>query len=232
MGSKANKVDSATRENFITAEIKVEDASKSIRLFNSYENATRNNIKNDPECEINYNENEIIKNIEIKLDEIPIQTIDTYLYKFPKGKTYKIKYSFKGKLTKTNYMFYSCDSIIKLDLSNFNTKNVTDMSFMFSYCKNLKSLDLTNFNTENVTNMESMFYLCKSLTSLNLSSFNFGKVDNMENMFAYCSSLKKLVVPDLNSFNEKRKKNLGVFEHLIPLPKIISSNSDKCCDCF
>ena len=83
MGSKANKVDSATRENFITAEIKVEDTSRGIRLFNSYENATRNNIKNDPECEINCNENEIIKNIEIKLDEIPIQTIDTYFYKFP-----------------------------------------------------------------------------------------------------------------------------------------------------
>ena len=229
MGSKANKVDSATRENFITAEIKVEDASRDIRLFNSYENVNKDNIKNDPEYEINCNENEIIKNIEIKLDEIPIQTIDTYLYKFPKEKTYKIKYSFKGKLTKTNYMFYSCDSIIKLDLSNFNTKNVNDMSFMFSFCKNLKSLDLTNFNTENVNNMYHMFYFCKSLTSLNLSSFNFGKVNNMNYMFACCSSLKKLVITDLESFNNKKNKSSGIFDDMEYSPKITSSN---CCDCF
>ena len=230
MGSKANKVDSATRENFITAEIKVEDASRGIRLFNSYENATGNNIKNDPNYEINCYQNEIISNIEISLNGTPIKTKETYFYKFPKKKTYKIKYSFKGKLTKTNYMFYSCDSIIKLDLSNFNTENVTDMSYMFSGCRSLKSLDLTNFNTENVTNMENMFYLCKSLKSLNLSSFNFGKVNNMNYMFAYCSSLKKLVITDLESFNNKKNNNSsGIFDDVIELPKITSSN---CCDCF
>ena len=253
MGSKANKVDSAPRENFITAEIKVEDASKSIRLFNSYENANRDYLEG--EFDNFSNEDEIKKNIEIK--SLGTRTEDPYLYKFQTKGKYKIIYSFKKKLTNINSMFYSCDSIIKLDLSNFNTenvtnmskmffgcesltslnlsnfntKNVTDMSSMFSCCRKLKSLDLTNFNTENVTNMDNMFYFCKSLTSLNLSSFNFGKVNNMENMFAYCSSLKKLVVPDLDSFNNKTN-NIALFDDVDYLPKIISSNSDKCCDCF
>ena len=30
---------------------------------------------------------------------------------------------------------------------------VTDISYMFAYCRNLTSLDLSNFNTSNVTNM-------------------------------------------------------------------------------
>ena len=31
------------------------------------------------------------------------------------------------------------------------------MSFMFSECSNLIELDVSNFNTENVTNMRDMF---------------------------------------------------------------------------
>ena len=40
------------------------------------------------------------------------------------------------------------------------------MSYMFYYCSSLTSLDLSNFNTNNVTDMRSMFYNCSSLTSL------------------------------------------------------------------
>ena len=35
-------------------------------------------------------------------------------------------------------MFYDCYSLISLDLSNFNTQNVTDMNRMFYRCKSLK----------------------------------------------------------------------------------------------
>ena len=34
-------------------------------------------------------------------------------------------------------MFYNCNSLTSLDLSNFNTQNVTDMSYMFSNCNSL-----------------------------------------------------------------------------------------------
>ena len=55
-------------------------------------------------------------------------------------------------------MFYNCSKLTSLDLSNLNTKNVTNMSGMFSTCSSLTSLDLSNFNTNNVTNMWRMFY--------------------------------------------------------------------------
>ena len=35
-------------------------------------------------------------------------------------------------------MFVGCKSLTNLNLSNFNTQNVTDMSFMFVGCKSLK----------------------------------------------------------------------------------------------
>ena len=35
-------------------------------------------------------------------------------------------------------MFYGCYSLISLDLSNFNTQNVTNMNLMFYFCDSLK----------------------------------------------------------------------------------------------
>ena len=69
------------------------------------------------------------------------------------------------------YMFYKCSLLTKLNLSKFNTKNVTDMQYLFAYCS-LKTLILSSFNTQNVIDMSSMFYKCSSLTTLFLSSFN------------------------------------------------------------
>ena len=57
-------------------------------------------------------------------------------------------------------MFCNCSSLTSLNLSNFNTKNVTNMSSMFSECSSLTSLNLSNFNTNNFKYiyMSHMFY--------------------------------------------------------------------------
>ena len=55
-------------------------------------------------------------------------------------------------------MFYDCSSLTSLNLSNFNTNNVTNMDSMFYNCSSLTSLILTNFNTINVINMSNMFH--------------------------------------------------------------------------
>ena len=44
-------------------------------------------------------------------------------------------------------MFYYCKNLSKLNLSSFNTNNVTNMSKMFSGCENFSELDLSLFNT-------------------------------------------------------------------------------------
>jgi surface protein len=79
-------------------------------------------------------------------------------------------------------MFAYCSSLTSLDLSNFNTENVTWMTSMFIHCSSLTSLDLTNYNTANVTRMDLMFYGCSSLTSLDLSHFDMSSVTNKSYM--------------------------------------------------
>lgn len=54
-------------------------------------------------------------------------------------------------------MFRNCSGLTSLDLSGFNTQNVTDMRGMFYNCSGLTTLDLSSFNTQNVTNMNLMF---------------------------------------------------------------------------
>ena len=45
-----------------------------------------------------------------------------------------------------------------LDLSSFDTSNVTDMSWMFSDCSNLKTIYASNkFNTNAVSSSNNMF---------------------------------------------------------------------------
>ena len=69
----------------------------------------------------------------------------------------KIQIIIKNPLSNTNYMFFNCNKLTSLNLSNFNTNNVKDMSRMFSCCSSLTSLNLSNFNTNNVNNMSCMF---------------------------------------------------------------------------
>ena len=46
-------------------------------------------------------------------------------------------------LTNMSYMFFKCSSLKELNISNFNTNNVTNMNDMFSGCSNeLKILSL------------------------------------------------------------------------------------------
>ena len=80
-------------------------------------------------------------------------------------------------------MFSHMSSLTTLNLSNFNTSQVTDMKSMFLGTSNLTSLNLSNFDTSQVTDMSSMFYGIYNLAILDLSSFNTSKVTDMRRMF-------------------------------------------------
>ena len=77
--------------------------------------------------------------------------IDNIRYKFEKyfiPKTegiYTIKLKIFCNIKDTSYMFFGCDDIESIDLSLFDSKNVTNMDDMFSGCKNLKSINLSSF---------------------------------------------------------------------------------------
>ena len=90
-------------------------------------------------------------------------------------------------------MFQECKELKYLDLSKFNTENVTDMKNMFYRCIKLKEIKgLNNFITYKVISMNSMFQGCKELEKLDLSNLNISNVNNMESMFSGCSKLYEI----------------------------------------
>ena len=106
-----------------------------------------------------------------------------------------------SQVTEMDGIFCSCELLNYLNLSKFDTSKVKYMYKMFINCKSLKSLDLSNFNTENATLMYYMFYNCYSLSSLNLSGFNTIKVENMSYMFYGCSKLISLDISNFKTLN-------------------------------
>ncbi len=92
------------------------------------------------------------------------------------------------------YGMFSNSQATKLNVSNFDTHNVTDMGGMF-YDSAVTTIDVSKFDTSKVTNMGGMFYNSKTVT-LDLSSFNTRNVTNMMNMFKNSKNLKTIYASD------------------------------------
>ena len=114
--------------------------------------------------------------------------------------------------TSMHEMFRDCSKLESLDLSGFNTSNVSGgtqssngMGFMFYGCSSLKSLDVSSFDTSKLTYMRCMFTDCSSLETLDLSNFNTANVTDMQFMFKGCSKLESI---NVSSFNTSRVTGL------------------------
>ena len=180
----------------ITATLKINNDNSEVKIINSYENSVREGLQLD-NVTIEKNE-EQIKKCFIFINENREKF--EYVKSLEKG-DYTIKYIFPTPLNSTNYMFYKCRNIIKIDLSNFNSKYVTNMCGMFEKCDNLKDINFKNINTSKVKNMSWMFNECYSLTNLNLSHFQTQNVENMICMFNRCKNLIKLDLSNLDAQN-------------------------------
>ena len=99
-------------------------------------------------------------------------------------------------MTETKYMFYHCEKLKKLNLSNFYCPKVSDIFYMFSGCKDLTSLDLSNFNPSSTIKTNYMFNNCENLLFLNLSNWKTSSSD-MGNMFSNCTKLKTLDISNI-----------------------------------
>ena len=114
-----------------------------------------------------------------------------------------------SNVTDMSWMFYQ-SSATTIDLSSFNTSNVTDMSWMFAYSV-ATTLDLSSFNTKNVNDMSFMFDN-SSATTIDLSGFDTSKVTDMERMFYLNSNLKTIYASD--NFNTNAvTSSAGMFDN-------------------
>ena len=70
------------------------------------------------------------------------------------------------KLVEVVNMFFNCSLLTSLDLSSFDTSNITIADSLFSGCISLKTLDLSNFDMSKATNYADMFRDCDNLTHI------------------------------------------------------------------
>ena len=189
-----------------------------------------NSLKNEIRMKIKISKNDINKKIYIfnrnnSILYIDDKIIESENYFIPeKEGIFSIRLILKNLINDCSEMFEYRKHLINIDLSSFNTKNVTNMKRMFANCENLESIDLSSLDTKNVTNMEEMFISCSKLENIDLSSFDTKNVTDMEGMFGSCSKLKNI---DLSSFDTKNVTNMRfMFRFCMNLESIDLSSFD------
>ena len=89
-----------------------------------------------------------------------------------------------SKITDMSSLFYHVfqrRAIKNIDVSLWDTSNVTTMSYMFFGCS-IFNCDISNWDVSKVNNMTCMFYGCYFFNQ-NLDKWNVGKGVNIREMF-------------------------------------------------
>lgn len=119
-------------------------------------------------------------------------TTSSNYYTFTNYMTKLIKW---GNLEIARYGFANCKKLNYIDNkpSRNTFKNVKDMQNMFYGCEIIKTLDLSNYSITNVTNMQNMFGKMTKLESMQVSN-QFVVVANSEGIFENTDKLSAIIV--------------------------------------
>lgn len=137
-------------------------------------------------------------------NKISLRTDGSYMFNNMKGLTYVDLSMFDTSATRALVgLFQGCRDLVSVDLSTFNTKNVTDMKYMFDLDPEnnnaLSSITLgSNFNTSKVTSMRYMFCHINNISSLDLSMFD---TKNVQDFYGFICYAPKLYEIDLGTFD-------------------------------
>ena len=198
-------------KNIIKGMIEVEDDYKDIAIFNQ--------LVEDEGFDVYLNDEkvEIIKSYKILYKN----------FKNQKGKK-EFKIIFKDKIPNLERIFQGCSDLISLDLTNFDTTNITSMGYMFNKCHKLKEIKgINKFNTSKVNNMRTMFQECKEIEYLDLSNFDTSNVTDMGWMFCNCNNLKSLNLLKFELKNNCNTQNMFAFNSKDACKFITNNNNLK-----
>lgn len=126
---------------------------------------------------------------------------------FTKMETIDLSSFNTSEVTTMNTMFYMMNSLKSIDVSGFNTSKVTDMNAMFDLTGVIEQLDVSNFDTSNVTDMKWMFFGLNKLKKLNLTNFDTSRVTNMYGMFDAMTDVSEIKFG--TNFNTRNVTNMG-----------------------
>ena len=127
--------------------------------------------------------------------------------------------------------FGGCTNLTEIyNIENLNTSMVDSMEGMFSWCTSLKKLDLSTFDTSNVTNLNSMFYYSTGIEEITFSEkWNTSKVTNMAWMFATEGNTKMSIknITGLEYFNTSSlNRTNGMFYNCTKITSLDLRNFD------
>ena len=135
-----------------------------------------------------------------------------------------IKILFRKKLYDCRCLFYNCEDIIEVDLSNFDCSQVTSCESMFDNCKSLKVINLGKLDFSLCKNFKSMFNECRYLENIDVSHFNTKNSETFANMFCGCRKLKNI---DVSKFNSSKCRTINaMFRYCENLSEINMINWD------
>lgn len=126
---------------------------------------------------------------------------------FTKMETIDLSSFNTSEVTTMNTMFYMMNNLKSIDVSGFNTSKVTDMNAMFDLTGVIEQLDVSNFDTSNVTDMKWMFFGLNKLKKLNLTNFDTSRVTNMYGMFDAMTDVSEIKFG--TNFNTRNVTNMG-----------------------
>ena len=124
--------------------------------------------------------------------------------------------------------FENCKSLVKVNITGFNTQELTsmknlfynsivsnvdlnielntieDMSYMFAGTNiDYENLLKSNLKSNNLRNASYMFYNCNSLTKFDFSIINTSMIEDMSHMFESCESISEIDTTNINTKNVK-----------------------------
>lgn len=97
-------------------------------------------------------------------------------------------------------MFYNCQLLKSIDLSNFDMQYLVYFGSVFEGCISLEEIKFgDNMQSEFLQHLEKAFKGCKSLKSVDLSHFETPIVREMQEMFSGCESLETVILPKVDT---------------------------------
>ena len=96
-----------------------------------------------------------------------------------------------SNVTTIAYIFSHCIKLKKIiGIENLDVSKLEKANFMFSGCENLVELDLTNWNPVSLQNARQMFYNCSNLKIIkNIENWQLPNIMDVSYMFYKCHKL-------------------------------------------
>ncbi len=174
--------------------------------------------------------NNLYNTVNLLQDEIDTKANAQFMFVLPEGMRFTNSVTVYNnglnwdvsKTTDISYLFYACNNLTNLNVSEWNTINVTNMRSAFQGCNKLTNLNVTRWDTSNVIQLGSIFYQCSNLRNMDLSNWNTSNLIQMYSMFTYCSNIRNVY---MNNWDTSKVNTMsGLFQFCYNLVNINVSN--------